>query len=452
VFVGIVGCGGKNRVFSGYFQKQNRVFLEDKFVLTDRELRKIKPTGKVFKKPDGRGMAVRVGKQGTLTFVYRYEIKGKEETYDFGNYPDMSLQEAREKHHELRLLVKKGISPAEQKRQTRKIAEGEHNPSVANFAEKEYIERYLKKNLVSADEVARTIRVNLLSQIGDMKMRDVELRHVTLALDKVVDRGAMTMANRTLTYAKQLFGYAVRRGVIKHNPLTELRKKEVGGEEQSRDRALSNDELKALLLNVQRLEAPYAQWVLLLLMLGQRQGEVRLAKKADLNLEGNSPTWVIPFANQKSRKRVKVKRDHVVPLPPQAVAIFRELIAMSGGSEYVIPSPIKQDAPLTSKVLNEVLGDIQDKVDDKRGTLLGVAEHWTPHDLRRTLKTRMSEDLRIPPHITERLLNHSAGGMEATYNLARYEEEIRAALRAWADRLDMLRDGGNVVPMRSIGQ
>jgi integrase len=410
--------------------------------LTDRELKRIKPTGKTFQVTDGRGLSVRVNPAGTLTFQYRFVLAGKEDRVDIGNYPVISLLEAREQHHALWLLVKKGVSPAAQKRAPAVPVEPiKISPTVTEFVENEYIPRYLNKNRKRAGETAWLIRSNLLSVIGHMRMEDVELRHVTRALDVILDREAPILANRAMSQAKQLFSYAVRRGVLKYSPIAELRKKEIGGDEPSRDRALSNDEIRTLLANLHRLIPPYPQWLMLLLLLGQRQGEVRLARKEHLHLDGDNPAWTIPIENQKTGKRVKVKRDHVIPLPPQAVTVWKALLAMSGDSDFVMPSP-HGSGPFTDKVLNNALANARDRVDGKLGYLLGVAQYWTPHDLRRTLKTRMSEDLAVPPHITERLLNHSANGMEAVYNLATYQTEMRQALCAWADRIDSLAQSG----------
>jgi integrase len=406
--------------------------------LTDRELKKIKPTGKPFQVTDGRGLSVRVNPRGTLTFQYRFVLAGKEHRIDIGNYPAVSLSEAREQHHACWLLVKKGISPAAGKRAPAAVVEPiTLSPTVTEFVENEYIPRYLNKNRKRAGETASLIRSNLLGVIGHMRMEDVELRHVTRALDVILDREAPILANRAMSQAKQLFSYAVRRGVLKYSPVAELRKKEIGGDEPPRERALSNDELRTLLANLHRLIPPYQQWLMLLLMLGPRQGEVRLTRKEHLKLDGEEPTWTIPVENQKTGKRVKVKRDHVIPLPPQAVAVWKALLAMSGDSDFVMPSP-RGSSPFTDKVLNNTLANARDSIDGKPGALLGVAEYWTPHDLRRTLKTRLSGDLTIPPHITERILNHSANGMEAVYNRATYQKEMRAALCAWADRPDWL--------------
>ncbi len=174
----------------------------------------------------------------------------------------------------------------------------------------------------------------------------------------------------------------------------------------------------------------------LLLLLGVRSGELRLSRWADVDTENR--TLTIPVEHQKlSLKQAKQASPFIVPLSPFALGLLEQLQHVGGmGNEYIFIGA-KGDKPITDKVFGRA---VRRMLPD-----MGV-ERFTPHDLRRTLRTRLSEQ-GVPPHIAEKCLNHSMGRIIQTYNQYDYLEERREALKAWSDYLERI-TGSNVVPLR----
>jgi integrase len=167
----------------------------------------------------------------------------------------------------------------------------------------------------------------------------------------------------------------------------------------------------------------------LLLVTGQRRGELSKARWEHVNLDG--ALWIIPAANSKNGK------EHKVPLSTLAVEHFQRLKTFSGTSDWVLPG-VADDAPITERAIT--------KAAERAQELIGIP-HWVPHDLRRTAATQIAE-LGYPPHVVEKVLNHTLQGVQAVYNQHDYLAEKRDALEAWANRLRAIFDPSyNVVPL-----
>ncbi len=213
----------------------------------------------------------------------------------------------------------------------------------------------------------------------------------------------------------------------------DIRRGDVGGREKDRERALSPDEVGILWRKLSELAdlspdakrptkwigVPMATALQILLVTGQRRGELVKAEWSDVDLD--DAVWTIPVKNAKNG------REHRVLLSALAVALFERLKAVSPASQFVLPSP-SGDKPITERALSKAALRAQEFV--------GVAK-WTPHDLRRTAATRMG-DIGILPHIVEKILGHTMQGVMAVYNRNDYPAEQRDALAKWAHRIELL--------------
>ena len=231
------------------------------------------------------------------------------------------------------------------------------------------------------------------------------------------------MANRTASLLAQMFKFGIHRAIVENSPVMLLYRP--GGKERPRSRALSEEELKSFLQNLddacrfQRL--PHVLRVLLLTL--QRRSELALAQWREFDLNGK--TWMIPDAHAKTGK------GHTVPLSDWAVEELRKLKVMADGSRYVLPSADKS-APIDPKYITRSVARCL-----KRFKKHGVAA-FTPHDLRRTGRTGLAR-LGVKIDIAERVLNHARERMEATYDVHEYVDEKREALDSWAKYLAELR-------------
>ena len=234
------------------------------------------------------------------------------------------------------------------------------------------------------------------------------------------------MANRTAAILTQMFKFGIQRHHVETSPVQLLYPP--GGREKPRDRALSDEELGALLACVDdvMIRAPITPHaVRIALYTACRRSELCLAKWSDVTLDGDSPTWRIPVENSKTEV------EYLVPLVPVAVAEFERLKRRADRSRYVIPNATG-DGPIDPKLITR----------STARHLETLAEHgvaaFTLHDLRRTVRTGLSR-LKIQPHGAERVLNHAQLGIATVYDVFAYSDEKRDALTKWAAHLATLK-------------
>jgi integrase len=253
--------------------------------------------------------------------------------------------------------------------------------------------------------------------------RTIEPHEVIQLLDGIVDRGAPVQANRVAAVLSQLFRFGIHRTIVKTSPVQLLYKP--GGKEKPRDRVLSEAELRVLLRDPQECTRFHkmAHVIMVLLLTGQRRGELASARWDQVDF--TRKTWTIPSEHSKNGK------PHVVPLSAWAVREFEALHRERDGSDFVLPGAngLAHDAKLLTRALARC---------QKRFSARGVAA-FTLHDLRRTCRTGLAK-LKVPPHIAERVVNHTQDAMVMVYDLHEYIEEKRDALEKWAAYLAELRD------------
>jgi|SRR5579862_8305294 len=386
--------------------------------LTDKLLKSLAATGKRYEIADGLGLSVRISPAGAITFQYRYRFRGKPYRHDLGTYPLTTLAEARDRHHAARKLLDQDQDPAEVKQQAER--EEQAAWTVENLVD-DFLKRKIARERKRPEYAKYLLKHNVVDTLGKRKVKDVTTREIVSTLEKIVDRGAPVLANRTASICKQMFGYAVQKGLRSDNPCSVITKASVGGREQPRTRYLSYGEIWKLWqgLDTSSIPADFKLAPKILLVTGQRRGELMFAEWSEIDIPRK--VWLIPA------KRSKNGRPHTVPLSSLAVDLFVQLRECSTGKRYLFPSPTlkKPERPCDSRVLNKVLARVTSKID-----LTGCS----PHALRHTFSTLMSE-LGVPLHVIEKILNHSLGGMLAVYNHHDFLPERKVALQAWADRL-----------------
>lgn len=362
------------------------------------------------------GLGLRASFTGKKTWFLHYRKAGdpRKQRLTIGEYPVLSLADAREKAQEALLKAKRGEDPSGEKRAHKA------SPTFRDLVD-EYLERHASKKRTS-DEQRRILMKEFVPAWGPIKARDVTRRDVIAAIERIVDRGKPVMANRSLSVLSRVFNWGMKKGLIELNPALGL---EPPGEEASRERVLTDDEIKKVWVAFDSA-GPAGPLFKLLLILGQRKGETMNMRWADLDLE--SGVWIIPpeFA--------KNETEHRVPLPGLAIEILCQLKAKADGrkvkSPWVFPSKVGQGA--------EPLSNVQKNIDAVR-TESGVS-FW-PHDLRRTVATGLAQ-LGISRFTIGKVLNHTTlaekglARITAVYDRHSYDAEKREALTLWAEALE----------------
>ncbi len=394
------------------------------------------PVG-TYTDPGQTGLQLRVlAKQGdkfSRTWLLRFKFKGEETRIVLGHIPATTLDAARGLAREHREQAARGIDPrrARPRRIERPTAiAGSATPSnidlrhTVGFLAAEFMDRHIKATRKRPEYVEKILENDVLPHWAQRDARTIKPREVIELLDAVVERGSKVMANRVAGVLSQMFRYGVHRALVDTSPVQLLFRP--GGKEKPRERTLSDAELTAYLANpractrFERLE----HVILVLLLTGQRRGELALARWADIDFKAK--TWTIPAEHSKNGRR------HVVPLTAWAMDEFKELRGMADQSRWVLPSPVPT-APTDARQLTRSLAKCRARF-KKRGI-----EPFTLHDLRRTCRTGLGK-LKIQPHIAERVVNHSQQKMVATYDTGEYLDEKRAALDKWARHMRSLRD------------
>lgn len=399
--------------------------------ITDVQVRNLKPKARRYVVWDGEGFGVRVGPSGKKAFIFMYRFDGKPRMMTLGKYPKMDLATARLKKAEAEEKVSKGEEdPGETATITKRV--NREAPIVAELVE-EYLEKWAKPRKRSWQEDERILKFDVVPVWGNLKAKAITRRNVITLLDGIIERGAPIAANRTLAVIRKMFNFAVGRDVIPATPCAAITRP---APENRRDRVLTDAEIKALwneLPNAKMIELTRLA-VKFQLATAQRIGEVAAAEWPEIDLDGK--VWTIPA------EKAKNGMPHRVPLSPLATELLKAIKVESRASTWLFPSRRKTVGHILPTAIGHALNVA---IRDKK---IGI-DHATPHDLRRTAASKMTE-AGIPRLVVGKILNHAESGVTSVYDRHGYDNEKRQALETWARKLEEIITGrkeSKVVPL-----
>ena len=387
-----------------------------KTLFTDKTLRSLKPnSGKRQYVWDSKlaGFGLRLAPSGKKTFVLKYRFKGHQRMVTLDDYPALSLAEARSQAHAIVGRAHEGVDP----NQTELL------PSkIGTFAAvlDDYIEKHCKAATRSETrkEVERVLRKEFLPAWRTRDIGEIGKVDVVAILDAIIARGAPSAANHAFTYINHLFNWAVSRGVIDISPCHGL---SAPAPKKARERVLSDAELATVWKAVNDSPYPFGTIVQLLILTGQRRGEVTGMRWQHIDLD--VAVWTLP------PEFTKNKREHVVPLSPSVVAVIERIPRLN----ETLVFPARGSSTNVFSGFSKAKRQLSAKCD---------LAPWTLHDLRRTVATGLAR-LDVNPHVIERALNHVSGtfaGVAGTYNRYAYFDDTRDALNKWAEHVKALQD------------
>ncbi len=423
--------------------------MANKKFTTTKQLDNLKPEETAYELSDAGapGLRVRVEPTGRKSFRWTYRLNGKRKIHTFGKYPDTALVDARKALEEAKEKVADGVAPGQ-------VADA---PKTVSQLSSAFYEKRIKPVRKRPDAVQQVLNHDILPVIGSKKLSSITAPVLGSIVDTVVARGATAHAGKVLAILKQMFDWAEGRGFIERSPADKLKAQNFGVTSGQRSRSLDTDangdplsnltEIPALwaaLDSAPRLSPSIRYGLKILLLTGVRSQELRLAQWPHLDLE--SGMWSIPVENQKlNPKQIAMAKSWQVPLPPLAIAQFK-MLKKCAINEWVMPG--RKDGPVTDKAIGRATSRLFDLKDGDGSPLLPI-DRFSPHDLRRTLRTHLDR-FRIPPHISESCLNHSLGKITQTYATSSYLDERREALKMWADAVELaINPQDNVVMMEA---
>jgi integrase len=399
--------------------------------LSDTTIRTAKPKDKSYKLYDTDGLFLVVATSGSKLWRMKYHFNRQEKVLSFGPYPIMSLREARERRDAAKKLLYDKIDPAvEKKRQevAMAIAAGNTFGKVA----REFLEKLDLEGNANATK-ARNDRClkQLDKELGNRPMGEIEPVEVLAILKKFERRGVYETAKRLRAFIARVYRYAIITGRARHNPAADLADGLIKVKKKHLAAIIDPAALGELLRSIETFNKYMVTTLALRLTphLFVRPGELRHMEWSEI--DWNAKVWRIP------EEKMKMRREHAVPLSRQALAILEEAKAIASHSKYVFPSIRTGLRPISENTVNVAL------------RRLGFSgDEMTAHGFRSTASTLLNESGKWSPDAIERALAHKGQDrVRAIYHRgAHWDERVRMA-QWWSDYLDGLRDG-NTIPLK----
>lgn len=401
--------------------------------LTDTAIRKAKPGPDPIKLRDGGGLYLLIQPSGARwwRWDYRRPVTGKRNTLSVGTYPDVSLSEARQRHAQARKLLAAGVDPGEQ-RKAEKAAGADRAANSFEVVAREWL---AKQTWVPGylDKVAAWMGNDVFPYIGGRPIAELTAPEFLRVARRIEERGAIESAHRIMQNCGQVMRYAIATGRADRNPVADLKGALTPAQESHHAAITDPAGLGGLLRAIDGYTGDPATRAALKLapLLFVRPGELRQAEWSEFDLD--RAEWNIPA------EKMKMRQPHLVPLCEQAVAILRELQPLTGRGQYVFPGGRSPRRPMSNNALNAAL------------RRMGYAkEVMTAHGFRASARTLLDEVLGFRPDYIEHQLAHAVRDpLGRAYNRTQHLPERRKMMQAWADYLDTLRTGANVVPIRT---
>jgi integrase len=397
--------------------------------LSDTSIRNAKPGDKAYTLTDERGLSIQINPNGGKWWRLRFRFDGKEKMLSVGTYPDIGLKEARERREEARNLLANGVDPSQHRKATKaaKVA------LAANSFEiicREWLENK-RSNVEEAQYKKALARLekDVFPWMGRTPITDITAPEVLAVLRRIDARGARYTAHKVKSEISQCFRYAIATGRAERDPCPDLRGAIPAPKEDNRPSITDPKGVSELLRAIDGFKGTFVVRCALLLapLLFVRPGELRKADWDGFDLDKGEWRY---FIN-------KTKTEHLVPLAAQAVAILRELHALTGHGRYVFPGRDPQ-LPMSDAAVNAAL----------RRMGYDTKTEITGHGFRAMARTILHEELHQKPEVIEHQLAHSVSDALGTaYNRTKFLKERKAMMQLWADYLDKLKAGADVIPL-----
>jgi len=407
--------------------------------LTDVQVRNAKPKDKPYKLSDGGGMYLEVMPSGTRTWRMNFvQASGKKNRLTFGQYPETSLLEAREKRAAARKLLSSGIDPAEA-RDNEKAARSENaNNTFEKLAREWHTNKIPTWRGSTAKDTLRRLEIDIFPQIGSMPIASITHQHMIAALRKVESRGAVEIAHRLKATCARIFSYANQQGIENRNPAQDL-KDVLKPVQAGHFAAISTDELPAFLAamnqNDARLFKPTRIALRLMMLLFVRTSELITTPWSEIDLEKGE--WIIPWQRMKRGKLTinPDKTNHHVCLSRQALELLRELHTLTGGGVYLFPNQRDHEKPMSNGAILMAL------------RRMGYQNKMTGHGFRALAMSTIKEQLGYRHEVVDRQLAHAQKDKIASaYDRAIFLEERKKMMQDWADYIDQIAANKMVPP------
>ena len=395
--------------------------------LTHIQITKAKPRDKSYKLFDSGGLYLLVNPTGSKCWRLKYRFNNKEYLLSFGQYPDVTLAEAREARDKAKKFLAQGLDPSEIKktklRQDKEEAANTFESVALEWHEKHKV-KWVKK---TADRTMSMLKRHIFPFIGSTAMSKLKPAALLCAIQKIESRGNIETAHRALQVCGQISRFAIATDRASMDLSSVLKGALTPVKVKHHSSITDPDKVGQLLLDIDNYEGAYLtqQALQLAPLVFVRPGELRHAEWAEIDFEKKE--WKIPG------EKMKMRLPHIVPLSKQVLVILKDLHGHTGHLQYLFPGAVSVKRPMSENTVNVAL---------KR---MGYKDKHTAHGFRSTASTILHEQ-GLRHDVIELQLAHKIGNqVSAAYNYATYLPERQKMMQHWADYLDGLRGGTNVV-------
>ncbi|BAF73348.1 tyrosine-type recombinase/integrase [Sulfurovum sp. NBC37-1] len=392
--------------------------------LTDKEIKAAKPKEKEYKLFDGGGLYLSITPKGQKWWRLKYRFDGKEKRISLGVYPNTSLQDARQQREDFKTQIAKGIDPSRERKEKKEAVKAEVFKSRNTFKSicLEWIELQRPQMAeATLSKYERTLEKDFYAPLGDKSMNDIT-RHDLITIAQVIqDRGAVETAHRSLGLCNRIWRYALQFDKVGHNIVSDISKKDVLRSYKNKSFKTITDEVRIgeLMNAIDNYTGEFTtkSALRLLPLTFVRPHNIRYAEWSEFDLENG--IWTIPA------EKMKMKKEHKLPLAPQAVKILKEIYPYTNDAKYVFHSPISRLKAISENTLNMAL---------KR---LDFGGEIVSHGFRAMFSTLAYESGKFRSEVIEDLLAHQeANQVKKAYNRAAYDAEKREIVEWYADYLE----------------
>jgi integrase len=394
--------------------------------LTAKEIENLKPGSKPQKLADGGGLCLLVSPTGAKLWRWRYRFEGTEKMMALGEFPLVTLKEARERHAAARKVLAAGIDPmaerkAEVETRRREAEERERQAanSFENIARKWWEWWSAGKSPRHTDYVIRRLEADVFPAFGHKPIDDVtpaDIRKLMLAIES---RGARDVAKRAHETIGQIFRYAIAHGIANRNPASDFKPKDILTEAKEENFSrVDAKELPTLLAKMVSYDGDAITRLAMRLMAYTFVRTSELIESEWTEFDLDKARWDIPA------ERMKMDTPHIVPLSRQSLDVLRALKLLTGTGRLVFPGAHDKNRPMSNNTILFAL------------YRLGYKGRMTGHGFRGLASTILHENDFVDEHIELQLAHQKRNKVAAAYNHAKYLSQRALMMQWWADYLD----------------
>lgn len=386
--------------------------------LNATQVKQAKPKEREYNLSDGKGLALRIKPGGSKLWIFNYSkpLTKKRSNIGIGNYPDVSLAEAREERERFRKLLAKDIDPKEHKDTEREKAVASAEQTFESVSKQWFKIHASKVSLGTLKNIERSFANDVFPLVGKVPISNLTAPKAIEVINLIVGRNSHEIARKVARRMNSVMTYAVNAGIIHHNPLIGI-KELIPSTKVKHQPTISTNELPELMKALKYSSAKITTRCLIEFQLHTmvRPGEAAEARWSEIDF--TQSIWAIPA------ERMKMDRPHLVPLTNQVLELLELMKPISFHREFIFPSHIDPKKPANKQSANKALRD------------MGFRGRLVAHGMRALASTTLNEEGFDHDVIEAALAHKDENEVRAAYNRAQYLDRRRSMMEWWSMKI-----------------